>query len=90
MPTENNTGLTWTFKSGYHYFLRDDEAQGLCNHERYSLFRDHPDYKRISIWSGPLDKVLPCFHRCVWKDRFNRGRRHIDPTTVFLDERGQA
>ena len=63
--TENNTGITWTFED-ISYFLRDDEASGICDHERYSLFRltparagrhvlcSRPSYGRVSIWRGPL------------------------------------
>ena len=101
MSTENNTGITWTFEDSV-YFLRDDEACGICDYERHSLFRlvlnnngrhilrSMPDSRRISIWSGPLDKTLPRIHKSVRQDRVNRGRRDIDPTTVFRDERGQA
>ena len=89
MSTENNTGITWTFEDG-DYFLRDDEASGICNYERYSLFRTGPDYQRISIWRGSLDKAILFGHDAVWEARFHRGCNAIDPITVLLDERGQA
>jgi len=89
MSTENNTGITWTFESD-SYFLRDDEARDICDYERHSLFRTGLNYGRVCIWSGPLDKTLPFFHRAVRQDRFNHGYNDVDPTTVFRDERGQA
>lgn len=89
MPTENNTGLTWNFED-VSYFLRDDEAAGICDYERYSLFRDDPDYQRISIRRGALDKALPHFCTDMEGDRFDHDLPFVNPTTVFLDERGQA
>jgi len=83
MPTENNTGITWNF-NGDLYFLRDDEAAGICDYARHSLFRTGSNYGRVIIRSGPFDEVLPFFHGDVRRDRLKRGRRDIDPLTVFL------
>ena len=83
MSTENNTGITWMFEDS-SYFLRDDQARGICDYERHSLFRTGSNCGRVSIRSGPFDKVLPLFHLDVREDRLNRGHRDIDPLTVFL------
>jgi hypothetical protein len=87
-----NTGITWTFESGDNYFLRDDMLCALCNYERYSLFRTGSNYRRIddfcTLDSG-LDSALPFFHKAVRTDRRMRGLPFVDPTTVFLDKRGQ-
>ena len=33
------------------FWLRDDRATGLCEHEQYSLFQDAP-YGRLEIYTG--------------------------------------
>lgn len=40
-----------------NYFLRDDKDAGLCDHERYSLFRENP-YGRIAVLRMPLRKAV--------------------------------
>ena len=72
MNSENNTGLTWTSDEDA-YFLRDDEAMDLCDHERYSLFRDYPEYGRVEVMSGPLRWVIEHSHGIVEFDRYELG-----------------
>lgn len=42
------------------FFLRDDKSAGLCDYERYSLFRDFPkeDYGRIIVLALPLSLAI--------------------------------
>jgi hypothetical protein len=51
------------------YFIRDDRDAGLCEHERYSLFRDRPEYCRIFILAWPLAKVIRNAHTIIENDR---------------------
>jgi len=43
---------------GCSYFLRDDCDAGLCDEERYSLFRETPDYGRIAIYTEPRSMAI--------------------------------
>jgi hypothetical protein len=77
--SQNNTGITWTGEEAA-YFLRDDEAMGICDYERYSLFRLCPDYGRVVVLAGSLSSAIAEAHNYVADD--------CDDPVVFEDERG--
>ena len=82
MSNQNNTGLSWISDEDA-YFLRDDEAMGLCDCEQYSLFRRWPCYARVIVLHGPFDWAMEQVHEHVEQDRSDRCCEH---ETVFCTE----
>jgi len=80
--SQNNTGLSWVTDVDT-YFLRDDQAMGLCDYERYSLFRHWPGYRRVTVFNGPIDWAIHCSHRWVANDKKACDR---PGEAVFVDE----
>jgi hypothetical protein len=87
-----NSGITWNFEDGA-YFLRDDMVFGLCSYRRHSLFRTGCA-RAVAVMSigsrVPFDTAIPDLHDDVQFDRRMRGLPFVDPTTVFLNKRGQS
>lgn len=54
------------------YFIRDDRNAELCDYERYSLFRDRPDYERVMIFAWSLAKVLHDAPAIIEADQIER------------------
>jgi hypothetical protein len=82
MSTENNTGLSWSSEND-RYFLRDDEALGLCDYERYSLFREFPGYGRVVVLTGKLAWAIMRAGIAVRNDRYARG--HNEETALLIE-----
>jgi hypothetical protein len=78
--SENNTDITWTGVT-YRYFLRDDQAKGICDEERYSLFREYPDYGRVLVITGSLEYAIREARIATSDD--------CDETLCFNDERDE-
>jgi len=51
-----------------HYFLRDDRDAGICDYERYSLFRAGEHYGRVIILSMSLEDALKAIPQMIKED----------------------
>jgi hypothetical protein len=51
-----------------HYFLRDDRDAGLCDYERYSLFRAGEQYGRVIILNMSLEDALKASPQQIKED----------------------
>jgi len=53
------------------YFLRDDRDAEICDEERYSLFRETPNYSRILVLGGNLGWAIKESFVAIKRDRDN-------------------
>ena len=51
------------------YFLSDDQAAGLCDYERYSLFRGSINHGRVIIFCMPLEDALKATPEMIQQDQ---------------------
>jgi hypothetical protein len=52
------------------YWLRDDKASGVCDYERYSMYKGAP-YGKLYTFSMDLRDAAFHFYRAVHKDLNN-------------------
>lgn len=58
------------------YFLRDDFDAGICEHERYSLFRETPDYCRLHVYSMTREQAISMAGVEITLDQQSQKQKH--------------
>jgi hypothetical protein len=70
MSAETCGGNVWHWTvEGDDYFLRDDRDAGVCEHERYSLFRGGIQYDRINILSMSREDAFKAVPEMIQQDQ---------------------
>lgn len=67
-----NVVAKWKGKKS-SYFLRDDRDAGICEHERYSLFRETPEYGRVHVYGLTLNEAIALAETDITIDRQDQG-----------------